>query len=205
MPNINEILCAIERRAERAIVQELRLMTQEILAMRTQLSLEHRAHADALLLKLDHLERCQQVDAAAPAATPRDRTPSAPGLPVLPLDTLTPLQPSHYLVHFYSHDVGDLERVVLTETLAAAAQLVHMHLSEQVRPILQLTYDASGKLAFLGSYDMVLASILPCEPSAPDVARSVAEACAALATGDPSELQRLFVTAPTVRSARLVA
>lgn len=202
MPNITERLCAIERQAERAIVQELRLMTQEILAMRTQLSLEQRAHADALLLKLDHLERCQQVDTAAPQGGP----PPAPDIPVLPLDTLIPLQPSHYLVHFYSHDVGELERVVLTETLAAAAQLVRQHLAEQPRPIWQVTHDAGdGELTFLTSDDMVLASILPCEPSTPDVEASVAAACMALSAGDPSALRRLFVNAPATRPARLVA
>ena len=54
MTAITDTLCAIERHAEHAIVQELRLMTQEILTMRTQLTLEDRAHADALLLKLSH-------------------------------------------------------------------------------------------------------------------------------------------------------
>ena len=58
MTAITETLCAIERRAERAIVQELRLMIQEILAMRSHLSLDERAYADALLLKLSHLESC---------------------------------------------------------------------------------------------------------------------------------------------------
>lgn len=43
MTSITDTLCAIERRAERAIVQELRLMIQEILAMRTQLTLDERA------------------------------------------------------------------------------------------------------------------------------------------------------------------
>ena len=57
MATAADTLRAIEARAERAIVQELRLMMQEILGLRTQLVLEDRAHADALLLKLDHLER----------------------------------------------------------------------------------------------------------------------------------------------------
>ena len=64
MFHISEILHGIERRAERAVVHELRLMTQEILSMRTHLSIDHRAHADALLLKLDHLERCQRIQVA---------------------------------------------------------------------------------------------------------------------------------------------
>ncbi|AEF88804.1 hypothetical protein DelCs14_1778 [Delftia sp. Cs1-4] len=203
MPNITEILCAIERRAERAIVQELRLMTQEILAMRTQLSLEHRAHADALLLKLDHLERCQQVDTETPAATVPH---GAPPLPVLPLDTLTAVQPSHYLVHFYSHDVGDLERVVLTKTLAAAVQLVRLQVAVGPRPVLQVSHDAGdGEVAFLAGDDMVLASIVPCEPGTPDLEPEVAAACAALASGDLSALRQLFVGAPALRHALLAA
>ena len=59
MATAADTLRAIEARAERAIVQELRLMMQEILGLRTQLVLEDRAHADSLLLKLDHLEREQ--------------------------------------------------------------------------------------------------------------------------------------------------
>ena len=55
---VADTLRAIEARAERAIVQELRLMTHEILGMRTHLALEDRAHADSLLMKLDHQEPC---------------------------------------------------------------------------------------------------------------------------------------------------
>ena len=47
-----DTLRAIEARAERAIVQELRLMAQEIVGLRAQLALDDCAHADALLLKL---------------------------------------------------------------------------------------------------------------------------------------------------------
>ena len=204
MPNITEILCAIERRAERAIVQELRVMTQEILAMRTHLSHEHRAHADALLLKLDHLERCQHVETAPLAMAAPDGAPVVRGGP--PLDTLTALQPSHHLVHFYSHDVGELERVELTETLAQAAQLVRGHLCAQPRPVWQgLHHAADGELRFLGGEDMVLASILPTEPSTPEVESAVEHACAALTAGDPTALRRLFADPAARRPARLVA
>ena len=101
MPSITETLCAIERRAERAIVQELRLVTQEILTMRTQLMLEDRAHADALLLKLSHLESCQRVEPVAPSAPPLCLAPTESRFPSLALDMLEPLQPSAYLVQIY--------------------------------------------------------------------------------------------------------
>jgi len=194
MPNMTEILCAIERRAERALVQELRLMTQEILTMRTQLTLEHRAHADALLLKLDHLARCQLVDTVAPCPAALSTPPAGSGLPALALDTLEPLQPSGYLVHFYGHELGDLERVEFTESLSSAAQLVRQHLADRPRPVWRVTRDAGdGALSFLAHGGMHLACIRPCEPSMPDVEPLVAEACAALTGGDLTPLRRLFI------------
>lgn len=205
MPNVTEKLCAIERRAERAIVQELRLMTQEILAMRTQLTLSDRAHADALLLKLDHLERCQRVDTAAPAAVPQISVPSGLEFPALPIEMLDPLPPSGYLVHFYSHDIGDLARVELTETQAAAAQLVRTHLAEGTRPVVQLTLHPDGALSFMSDDDMVLASVRPCEPSMPDVDPTIVTACAALTQGDLSALRELFIAAPAALPERLAA
>ncbi len=61
MRTATEILNAIEARAERAIVQELRLMKKEVLQLRPSLSAEDRDHADALLLKLGRLESDQIV------------------------------------------------------------------------------------------------------------------------------------------------
>lgn len=206
MSNITDFLCAIERRAERAIVQELRLMTQEILAMRTHLTLEHRAHADALLMKLDHLARCQQVEAAMPAAATTVATADGAAITSLQFDVIGPQPPSHFLVHFYSHEAGDLERVDLTETLAAAAQLVRQHLSERTRALWQVTHSTkSGALAFLTGEDMVLASIVPCEPSTPDVEPMLAEACTALVAGDCAPLRRLFVPATAPQAEPLAA
>ena len=66
MASTAETLRAIEARAERAIVQELRLMVQEIVGLRTRLAPDDCAHADALLLKLGRLESDQVV---APAST----------------------------------------------------------------------------------------------------------------------------------------
>ena len=61
MRSATEILNAIEARAQRAIVQELRLMKKEVLQLRPSLSAEDRDHADALLLKLGRLESDQIV------------------------------------------------------------------------------------------------------------------------------------------------
>jgi len=52
---------------------------------------------------------------------------------------------------------------------------------------------------------MVLASILPTEPSTPEVESAVEHACAALTAGDPTALRRLFADPAARRPARLVA
>jgi hypothetical protein len=54
-------LRAIEVHAERAIAQELRIMIQEVLALRPSMTLEDQAYADGLLMKLDRLLRDQLV------------------------------------------------------------------------------------------------------------------------------------------------
>lgn len=206
MTTITETLCAIERRAERAIVQELHLMTQEILALRTQLTLADRAHADALLLKLTHLERCQQVDTVAACPAAPSAAPGGPELPLLPIDSLEPLQPDRYLVHLYGHELGDLERAVLVETLASAAQLVRLHLAERPQPVWEVTHcAANGELAFLGGGDMLVASISPCEPLTPEVEPLVAQACAEFSQGDLTALRRLFVIPVQARPQALAA
>ena len=61
MRSATEILNAIEARAQRAIVQELRLMKKDVLQLRPALSPEDQGHADALLLKLGRLESDQIV------------------------------------------------------------------------------------------------------------------------------------------------
>lgn len=68
MRTATEILNAIEARAERAIVQELRLMKNEILQRRPSLSPEDQDHADALLLKVGRLESDQIVMATEAGA-----------------------------------------------------------------------------------------------------------------------------------------
>ena len=195
MTPITETLCAIERRAERAIVQELRLMIQEILAMRSHLSLDERAHADALLLKLSHLESYQQVEVVAPPTIADSDPMTVPVVPALRFDMLEPLQPSNYLVHFYDHELGDLERVEFTESLSAAAQLIRRQLADHPSWVRHVEHDpSSGHLSFLMANDTVFATVQPCEPNTPDVEADVAEACAALSRGDVTALQCLFVT-----------
>lgn len=68
-----EILNTLEVRAERAIVQELRLLKKEVLQRRSFLDPDDQRHADALLLKLDRLESCQTVSAVN--KPPQTRTP----------------------------------------------------------------------------------------------------------------------------------
>ena len=77
MTTAADTLRTIELNAERAIVQELRIMIRDVLDLRPSLGLEDRDHADGLLLKLDRLARDQWVDnvhgagAAAALATRR--------------------------------------------------------------------------------------------------------------------------------------
>lgn len=61
MITITAILNAIEDHANRAIVQELRLIKKEIEKLRPSLRPDDQEHADALLLKLDRLISDQVV------------------------------------------------------------------------------------------------------------------------------------------------
>ena len=65
MITITEILNTIETYAEHALVQELRLIKDEVLELRPFLSPDEQDHADALLLKLDRLMSDQVVVADA--------------------------------------------------------------------------------------------------------------------------------------------
>lgn len=62
MTTATDALCAIEMRAHRAIVQELRLLIKEVQALQPCLASDDSAHAHALLLKLEHLQQSQVVD-----------------------------------------------------------------------------------------------------------------------------------------------
>ena len=154
-------------------------------------------YANALLLKLDHLERCQHIQVSGTTGDASAPSPTDRATPGLPFDDLAALQPSHYLAHFYDHDAGDLDGVALTETLAAAVQLVREHLDERPCPSWQLRHCAtSGALSFVSDDEKVLACIAPCDASHPQVEPAVAEACAAFAAGDVLPLQRLFDLEP---------
>lgn len=59
-------LQAIEEGAQRAVVQELRLMVEEVSALRLFCSPDEGEYADALLLKLFRLIEEQEVPAAQP-------------------------------------------------------------------------------------------------------------------------------------------
>jgi len=67
MRSTTKFLNAIEAYAENAIVQELRLMTQEVLQLSPFLSPEDQDHYHAVLLKLRRLESDHVVEAAADA------------------------------------------------------------------------------------------------------------------------------------------
>ena len=62
MTTAADTLRTIEMNAERAIVQELRIMIRDVLDLRPSLGREDGDHADVLLLKLDRLARDQMVD-----------------------------------------------------------------------------------------------------------------------------------------------
>ena len=116
MTSIAETLRAIEARAERAIVQELRLMMQDILAMHTVLVREDRRHADALLLKLDRLAQNQMVASVRATETP------AFLMPDFRLEGVQALEPVVYKVFFYDRECGDLEDVITLDAFDAGVQ-----------------------------------------------------------------------------------
>lgn len=63
MITITAILNAIEDHANRAIVQELRIIKKEIEKLRPSLRPDDQEHADSLLLKLDRLIADQIITA----------------------------------------------------------------------------------------------------------------------------------------------
>lgn len=68
MITVTAILNAIEAHADRAIVQELRIIKKEVLQLRPSLNPDDQEHAGALLLKLDRLlsEQLVIADEMAP-------------------------------------------------------------------------------------------------------------------------------------------
>ena len=151
-----DTLRAIEARAERAIVQELRLMAQEILGMRTHLALEDRAHADSLLMKLDHQECTRTVALADPSSVPTYL------MPTLTLGMSEPSRPTAYRVSFYDREYGDLEDVVTLGSFEAGVQLVRDRLSADGHYLIAATWaNHQGEMTVSTPRQMVLARIDP--------------------------------------------
>jgi hypothetical protein len=187
MATAADTLRAIEARAERAIVQELRLMMQEILGLRTQLVLEDRAHADALLLKLDHLER-EQV------SVPRSEF-GAPDflMPTLSLTVFETPVPKAYRAFFYAQEYGDLEDVVTVDTFDAGVQLVRDRLARDCDYVITASWiKHEGEMTVTTPRGMVVARV-EADVSGPLTTQPVVRyACDALRTGDASRIEQLF-------------
>ena len=182
-----DTLRAIEARAERAIVQELRLMTQEILGMRTHLALEDRAHADSLLMKLDHQERAQTIAPADPSSMPIYL------MPTLTLGMSEPSMPTVYRVSFYDREYGDLEDVVTLGSFEAGVHLVRDRLSADGHYLITATWaNHQGEMTVSTPRQTVLARIEVADDRAPLVQPPVPKACAALQAGDTSSIAHLF-------------
>lgn len=186
-----DTLRAIEARAERAIVQELRLMTHEILGMRTQLVLEDRAHADSLLMKLDHQECAQTVAPADSSSVPTYL------MPTLTLGMSEPSMPTAYRVSFYDREYGDLEDVVTLGSFEAGVQLVRDRLSADGHYLITATWaNHQGEMTVSTPRQMVLARIGVADDRAPLVQPPVLKACNALQAGDTSSIAHLFEHLP---------
>jgi hypothetical protein len=186
-----DTLRAIEAGAERAIIQELRLMAQEILGMRTQLVLEDRAHADSLLMKLDHQECAQTVAPADPSSVPTYL------MPTLTLDMSEPSMPTAYRVSFYDREYGDLEDVVTLGSFEAGVQLVRDRLAADGHYLITAIWaNHQGEMTVSTSRQMVLARIEVAGDRVPLVKLPVLKACSALQAGDTSSIAHLFEHLP---------
>lgn len=187
MTSTTETLRAIEARAERAIVQELRLMTQEILDIRTQLVLHDRNHADALLLKLDRLLEDQVTTSASNHDTP------ALQLPDLGRGATQVLAPVAYKVFFYHREYGDLEDVVTLDAFDTAVQLVLDRLDTHRGHVVEAHWtNGKGSLKVLTPGATVLASVEAAGVLDIPVAPIVHKVCQALESGDASRMEQLF-------------
>jgi len=187
MTSIADTLRAIEARAERAIVQELRLMTQEILAMRTLLVLQDRNHADALLLKLDRLAQDQTVAPVSATETPVYLMPD------LRLDDIQAPAPVAYKVYFYSRACGDLEDVVTLNAFDAGVQLVLDRLDAHRGHAIEASWtNGRGALKVLTPSGAALATVEAADVVDVSVDPIVNKVCQALQLGDASRIEQLF-------------
>lgn len=187
MTSIADTLRAIEARAERAIVQELRLMTQEILALRNGLVLEDRSHADALLLKLDRLAQDQVVTPVSADYTPALLMPS------LRFEETQAVEPAVYKVFFYDRECGDLEDVVTLDAFDTGVQLVCDRLDTRIECVVEASWTKGrGSLKVLTPGGTVLATVNAAEDADIAVHPVVSKACSALQSGDASRIGPLF-------------
>lgn len=187
MTSIADTLRAIEARAERAIVQELRLMMQEILAMRTLLVLQDRNHADALLLKLDRLAQDQTVAPVSATETPVYLMPD------LRIDDIQALAPVAYKVHFYGRACGDLEDVVTLDAFDAGVQLVLDRLDAHRGHAIEASWiNGRGALKVLTPTGSALATVEAADVVDVSVDPIVNKVCQALQLGDASRIEQLF-------------
>ncbi len=162
-------------------------MMQEILGLRTQLVLEDRAHADSLLLKLDHLER-EQV------SVPRSE-PGTPDflMPTLSLTVFETSLPKAYRAYFYAQDYGDLEDVVTVKSFDAGVQLVRDRLARDDDYVITAGWiKHRGEMTVATPNGMVLARIEADDSGTPMAQAVVLDACDALRTGDASRIEQLF-------------
>ena len=168
-------------------------MVQEILGMRTHLALEDRAHADSLLMKLDHQQRAEiavSVD-----------TSSAPTylMPTLTLGMSELSTPTAYRVSFYDREYGDLEDVVTLGSFEAGVQLVRDRLSADGHYLITATWaNHQGEMTVSTPRQMVLARIEVADDRVPLVKPPVLKACSALQAGDTSRIAHLFDHLPEV-------
>ena len=190
MASAAETLRAIESRAERAVVQELRLMVQEIVGLRTQLALDDCAHADALLLKLGRLERDQVVAPANTLDVARHL------MPALRLDLTMPSQPA-YKVSFYDREYGDLTDVVTTDTFDAGVQLVRDRLPQDADYEVDASWTQGlGHMEVRTPHGTVVAHVEAVKGGDVTVQPRVIVACSALQVGDFAPLDHLFDPMP---------
>lgn len=187
MATICETLRAIESRAERALVPELRQLKQEILGLRSQLSSEDQDHANALMLKLERLA-CEQV--CAPLCTEEAHEFLLPTLSLTLYES--PASPA-YRVFFYSPDYGDLDDVVTVDSFEAGVQLMCDRLALGAQRVVTASWVRNeGDLTVSSSHGMVLARIAADKVPRITTSADVQEACAALRTGDASQVGNLF-------------
>lgn len=186
MSTATDVLRSIEQRAERAIAQELHLMIQQVLGMRTALRLDDRAHADALLLKLDRLIDDQVI-------RPLDAGALPPMPPLLKFDELLPPGPSDYEVRFFDRDYGDLEEVIVVESFPLAVQVASNRHKPDSHDLAEASWvDGRGALTVRSHHDTVLLRIEAIEKPMPVVQPHVARACQALENGEPAPALQLF-------------